>query len=53
MADSSSDESGLSGDWVFYREREEWKDVVPIPQDDGVHPVVRIAYSEKCKLIGV
>ena len=48
MADSASDD-GCSDDWVFYRDKPEWADVVPIPQDDGPFPVVQIAYSDKCK----
>ncbi len=48
MADSSSDESSLGVDWVFYKDRDEWKDVVPVEQDDGPFPVVQIAYSDKC-----
>lgn len=45
MSSSESEDE----DWILYREREEWKDVVPIPQDDGPHPVVAIAYSDRFK----
>ncbi|CAO3642131.1 unnamed protein product [Cunninghamella echinulata] len=30
---------------VPYNERANWKDVTPIPQDDGPNPLVPIAYS--------
>ncbi|KAI5706391.1 hypothetical protein M8J76_001986 [Diaphorina citri] len=45
MTDSSSDEDNEI--WVYYKNREEWKDLRPIPQDDGPTPVVAIAYSQK------
>jgi len=50
-ARSSSEEPGLdeSAEWVFYRDRPEWSDVTPIPQDDGANPVVRIAYGDRFK----
>ncbi|XP_008550711.2 protein farnesyltransferase/geranylgeranyltransferase type-1 subunit alpha [Microplitis demolitor] len=46
MSDSS-DEAGEDGVWTLYKDKDEWKDVTPIPQDDGSHPVVAIAYSDK------
>ena len=46
MSSSSEEEDE---DFVFYRDREEWEDVSPLPQDDGPSPVVAIAYTDRCR----
>lgn len=46
--DSSSDED-LPPEYIPYRKRKEWADVIPMEQDDGEHPIVLISYSDKCK----
>lgn len=46
---SDSGDSDIS--WIFYKDRPDWNDVTPIPEDDGPTPVVVIAHSEKCTYI--
>eukprot|EP01132_Coremiostelium_polycephalum_P003174 gene3174-3973_t len=33
--------------YIPFSDREEWKDITPVPQDDGPHPICPIAYTQE------
>ena len=39
--------------YIPLTQRDQWRDVTPIPQDDGPNPIVPIMYSEECTSIRV
>jgi protein farnesyltransferase/geranylgeranyltransferase type-1 subunit alpha len=47
-SDDEANRDEILQPWVPYSQRDQWRDVVPIEQDDGPNPIVAIAYSEKC-----
>jgi hypothetical protein len=44
---SSTSSESSSPDFILYSQRQEWNDIKPLPQEDGPHPIVAIAYSER------
>ncbi|ENN75359.1 protein farnesyltransferase/geranylgeranyltransferase type-1 subunit alpha [Dendroctonus ponderosae] len=43
MSDNSSDETDAPH--VLFKDRPEWKDITPLKQDDGEHPMIAIDYT--------
>ncbi len=51
LADSSDECSDQEPSYIFYHDRPEWSDVVPVELHEGPFPVVAIAYSDRCDYI--
>jgi protein farnesyltransferase/geranylgeranyltransferase type-1 subunit alpha len=51
LTDSSDEGSDQEPSYIFYRDRQEWSDVVPVELHEGPFPVVAIAYSDRCDYI--
>nr|SVE74272.1 EOG090X08PK [Daphnia barbata] len=49
LSDSSDESSQQEPTWIYYRDRPEWNDVVPVELNEGPFPVVAIAYSDRFK----
>ncbi|EFX85035.1 hypothetical protein DAPPUDRAFT_209281 [Daphnia pulex] len=49
LTDSSDEGSDQEPSYIFYRDRPEWSDVVPVELHEGPFPVVAIAYSDRFK----
>lgn len=45
---SDSSDQFTEDEWIFYRDRPEWKDIEPVELKEGSFPVVAIAYSDRC-----
>nr|CAG4636295.1 EOG090X08PK [Eubosmina coregoni]SVE69888.1 EOG090X08PK [Eubosmina coregoni] len=44
---SDSSDQFTEDEWIFYRDRPEWKDIEPVELKEGTFPVVAIAYSDR------
>ena len=45
----SSSDSSEEENYLFFSERDNFADLEPVPQNDGPHPVIQIAYTDRFK----